>query len=29
MVWHGDVNVENMSRRLTNIPRLILGKVAL
>ena len=28
MVCHGDVNVENTSRRLTNISRLILGKVA-
>ena len=28
MVCHGDVNVENKSRRLTNISRLILGKVA-
>ena len=26
---HGDVDVENTSRRLTNISRLILGKVAI
>ena len=29
MVWHSGVNVENASRRLTNISRLILGKVAI
>ena len=28
MVCHDDVNVENTSRRLTNISRLILGRVA-